>query len=183
MRLDFTPLPMTELRSRPGEILDRVVDHGEAFVIERNGRRQACLVPISVFLPDVSPARIAQELDALQQAGEVANTTITDNKEVAIRIKHEHGDKTYVIAITLPHNYPNACPRVYVDSVDEDAPHRFADGALCIFGVMSSWNPGKNTARDALDNARRWIGRYETWRHTGEWPLLGVGDGRQKQTV
>jgi prevent-host-death family protein len=183
MRLDFTPLPMTELRSRPGEILDRVVDGGEAFVIERNGRRQACLVPISVFLPDVSPARIAQELDELQRAGEVANTTITDNKEVAIRIKHEHGDAQYAILITLPHNYPNTCPRVYVDSVVENAPHRFADGALCIFGVMSSWNPGKNTALDALDSARRWIGRYEYWRQTGHWPYLGAGDGRQKQTV
>ena len=183
MKLDFIPLAMTELRSRPGEILDRVVDGGEAFVIERNGRRQACLVPISVFLPDVSPARIAQELDELQRAGEVANMTITDNKEVAIRIQHEHGDTIYRIAITLPHTYPNACPRVYVDSIDEGAPHRFADGALCIFGVMSSWNPGKNTARDALDNARRWIGRYETWRHTGHWPLLETGDGRQKQVI
>jgi prevent-host-death family protein len=183
MRLDFTPLPMTELRSRPGEILDRVVDGGEAFVIERNGRRQACLVPISVFLPDVSPARIAQELDQLQSAGEVANTTINDKKEVAIRIRHEQGDTIYGIVITLPHNYPNACPRVYVDSVEDGAPHRFADGALCIFGVMSSWNPAKHTARDALENARRWIGRYESWRRTGHWPHLGTGDGRQKQIV
>jgi prevent-host-death family protein len=174
---------MTELRSRPGEILDRVVDGGEAFVIERNGRRQACLVPISVFLPDVSPARIALELDELQRAGEVANTTITDDKEVAIRIRHEHGDTIYGILITLPHNYPNVCPRVYVDSLEDTAPHRFADGALCIFGVMSSWNPGKNTARDALENARRWIGRYETWRRTGQWPYLGTDNGQQKQVV
>jgi len=183
MTLDFTPLPMTELRSRPGEILDRVVEGGEAFVIERNGRRQACLVPISVFLPDISPARIAHELDELLRAGEVANTTITDNKEVAIRIKHEHGDVIYTVQITLPHNYPNACPRVYVDAVDERAPHRFTDGALCIFGVMSTWNPGKNTACDALDYARRWIGRYETWKRTGQWPHLGTHDGQQKQIV
>lgn len=183
MRLDFTPLPMTELRSRPGEILDRVVDAGESFVIERNGRRQACLVPISVFLPDVSPARIAHELDELEKAGEVANTTITRDREVAIRVKHAQGDASYAILITLPHSYPNACPRVYVDSVDGNAPHRFADGALCIFGVMSSWNPAKHTACDALNSARRWLNRYESWRHTGLWPHLGVGDGPAKQTV
>jgi len=177
MKLDFTTLPMTELRSRPGEILDRVVENGEAFVVERNGRRQACLVPLTVFLPDVSPARIALELDELQRAGEIASTTINDEKEIAIRIRHEHGDTIYAITIILPHNYPNACPRVYVDSVDESAPHRFSDGALCIFGVMSSWNPAKHTARDALDHARRWIGRYETWRRIGRWPQLGVDDG------
>src|SRR6266704_443150 len=70
MTIDFTPLPMTDLRSRPGEILDRVIDNGESFVIERNGRQRACLVPLSVFLPDVSPARIANELKELEKAGE-----------------------------------------------------------------------------------------------------------------
>ena len=46
MLLDFGLLSMTELRNRPGEILDRVVDSGEAFIIERNGSRKACLVPL-----------------------------------------------------------------------------------------------------------------------------------------
>jgi prevent-host-death family protein len=183
MRLDFTPLSMTELRTRPGEILDRVADDGESFLIERNGRQRACLVPISVFLPDISPARIARELDELEKAGEMTHTTITGEKEVAIRVAHASGGNAYSIIITLPHNYPNACPRIYVSEVDERAPHRFEDGALCIFGVTSSWNPGKHTARDALDSARDWLGRYEAWRHTGSWPN-GVGDyGRQKQTL
>jgi prevent-host-death family protein len=177
MRLDFIPLSMTELRTRPGEILDRVADDGESFVIERNGRQRACLVPISVFLPDISPARIARELEELEKAGEVTYTTITGKKEVAIRVHHSNGDNTYSIVITLPHNYPNACPRVYVTDVDQDAPHRFADGALCIFGVMSFWNPGKHTARDALDNARHWLSGYESWQRTGSWPQIGISDG------
>ncbi len=175
MRIDFTPISMTELRTRPGEILDRVSEDGEAFVIERNGRQHACLVPISVFLPDISPARIARELDELEKAGEVTNTTLTRENEVAIRVKDSRCGHAYSIIIALPHNYPNACPRVYVSDVDQRAPHRFADGALCIFGVMSSWNPGKHTARDALDHARHWLGRYESWRHTGYWPQNGNG--------
>lgn len=178
MRLDFTPLSMTELRTRPGEILDRVSEDGEAFVIERNGRQHACLVPISVFLPDISPARIAREIEELKNAGEVTCTTITEEKEVAIRVDRSRGDNAYSIIVTLPHHYPNACPRVYVPDVDQDAPHRFADGALCIFGVMSSWNPGKHTARDALDHARHWLKRYESWRHTGSWPQTGTSDAR-----
>jgi len=176
MILDFTTLSMTDLRNRPGEILDRVVEKGETFVIERNGRQQACLVPLSVFLPDVAPARIAAELGELEKAGEHALTTITSEKEVAIHVRSPQ-DGARTITILLPQNYPNTCPRVYVDPIDATAPRRFSDGALCLFGVMSSWNPAKNTARDALDNARRWLARYEIWRTEGEWPRIGVPNG------
>ena len=65
MPLDFSLLSMTELRTRPGEILDRVADEGEAFIIERSGQRKACLVPLSVLLPDIPPARIADEIQLL----------------------------------------------------------------------------------------------------------------------
>ena len=51
MPLEFKSLPMMTLRSSPGEILDRVSRHGEAFVIERSGQQLACLVPIANFPP------------------------------------------------------------------------------------------------------------------------------------
>lgn len=178
MTIDFTPLPMTELRTHPGEILDRVANGGESFVIERNGRQKACLVPLSVFLPDISPARIAQELDELEKVGEPSCTTVTAEREVAIKFRHGVDDAPYDITILLPHNYPNACPRVYADPVTADAPHRFSDGALCIFGVMSAWNPGKHTARDALNNARLWLRHYEVWRKIGTWPKAEMADAR-----
>src|SRR3954452_18836769 len=82
---DFRPLSMTELRTRPGEILDRVADRGEAFIIERGGHQKACLVPLSVFLPDVSPSRIAFELQELSDNGEEPRTTFTEEREVAFR--------------------------------------------------------------------------------------------------
>ncbi len=170
MAIDFIPLPMTELRTRPGEILDRVSDDGVAFVIERNGRQKACLVPLSLFLPDVSPARIARELDELEGAGEAPRTTITDAREIAIRFENMVAGDVFEITVVLPHTYPNACPRVYATPIDSGAPHRFADGALCIFGSMSSWNPGRHSARVALDNARRWLDLYDGWRSSGEWP-------------
>lgn len=44
MPLDFKPLSMMKLRSAPGEVLDRVAQKGEAFVVERNGEQMACLV-------------------------------------------------------------------------------------------------------------------------------------------
>lgn len=170
MAIDFTTLPMTELRNRPGEILDRVANGGESFVIERNGHQKACLVPLSVFLPDISSARIAREIEELEKAGESSRTTVTPEREIAFAFRRDDQRNVYDITIVLPHGYPNVCPRVYVDPVDSTSPHRFADGALCIFGVMSSWNPGKHTALSALHNARRWLQHYEVWRRDGAWP-------------
>lgn len=178
MTIDFTPLPMTELRTRPGEILDRVATGGESFVIERNGRQKACLVPLSVFLPDISPARIADELEELEKAGESSRTTVTPEWEIAFKFRHDVDRDPYEITIVLPHGYPNACPRVYAGPVDARAPHRFSDGALCIFGVMSSWNPGKHTAYVALKHARQWLKHYESWRKNGEWPKPETADVR-----
>src|SRR5688572_16127183 len=85
MPLEFGILSMTELRNRPGEILDRVADSGEAFIVERNGSRKACLVPLSVFFPDVSPARIGEEIEELEKHGEEPRTTITEKRELAFR--------------------------------------------------------------------------------------------------
>lgn len=170
MAINFTPLSMTELRTGPGEVLDRVAGNGECFVIERNGRQKACLVPLSVFLPDISPARIADELEGLEKTGESPRTTVTAEREIAFKFLHDVDRDSHDITIVLPHGYPNVCPRVYADNVDSDAPHRFLDGALCIFGVMSSWNPGKHTTCDAVNNARQWLRHYEIWRKSGEWP-------------
>ena len=177
MHINFSVLPMTELRTRPGEILDRVADHGEAFLIERNGQRKACLVPLGVFLPDIAPERIADEIQELEKNGEQPRTTVTQEREIAFLFPRIDKRDAYDITIVLPHTYPNACPKIFVDDLDSGAPHRWADGALCVFGVMSSWNPGKHTAAFALELARRWILRYESWKKTGEWPNPERSDG------
>jgi prevent-host-death family protein len=171
MPLDFDLLSMTELRNRPGEILDRVADKGEAFIIERNGQRRACLVPLSVFFPDVPPTRIADEIKALEEHGEEPRTTITEARELAFRFPVKVNQESPVeLTIVLPHGYPNSCPRVYANLVNEDAPHRWRDGALCLYGVMSGWNPGKHTVFSTLTLARRWLRHYDTWHQTGQWP-------------
>lgn len=170
MPIDFCLLSMTELRTRPGEILDRVAD-GEAFIIERSGQRKACLVPLSVFLPDISPTRIAEEIQQLVGEGEESSTTFTNDRELAFRFPYKLADgKSVEVAIVLPHGYPHNCPRVYANAIAEDAPHRWADGALCLYGVMSGWNPGKHTVCSTLKLARRWLHKYDTWRSVGKWP-------------
>ncbi len=171
MPLDFGLLSMTELRNRPGEILDRVADGGEAFIVERSGKRKACLVPLSVFFPDVSPARIAGEILELVERGEEPRASITKDREFMFRFTTKlAGEIPIELTIVLPNRYPNTCPRVFASSIREDAPHRWRDGALCIYGVMTGWNPGTHTVFSTLELARRWLRHYETWHETGQWP-------------
>lgn len=170
MPLDFELLSMTELRNRPGEILDRVADGAAAFIIERNGKRKACLVPLSFFFPDVSPSRIADEIKELENHGEEPRAAITKDRELEFRFPVKLADQDPVeIKVVLPHGYPHSCPRVYASPVNENAPHRWRDGALCLYGVMSAWNPGKHTVFSTLGLAKKWLERYQAWHKTGEW--------------
>ena len=174
MRIDFALLPMTELRNAPGEILDRVAEQGQAFVIERNGKQKACLVPMSVFFPDIAPARIADELDQLQRAGEEPRVAFTDQRELSLTFTEQTAvDPPIKLHILLPHGYPNACPRIFAEGVDSNAPHRWTDGALCLYGVMTSWNPGKHTVLSTLKLARLWVSHYRSWKQLGHWPTTG----------
>ena len=94
---------MMELRRSPGEVLDRVARDGEVFVIERNGQPKACLVPVSFLLPDVSPDRITQELNKLNQKDENYKLTINDNKELEINCQETAAGEKVLLSIVLPH--------------------------------------------------------------------------------
>jgi prevent-host-death family protein len=177
MPVEFSLLSMTELRNGPGEILDRVADKGEAFIIERNGQRKACLVPLSMFFPDISPSRVASELEELVRHDEEPRTTVTSDREIVFRFRGDSELETALwVNIVLPHGYPNRCPRVHIDGLADKAPHRWADGTLCLYGVMSAWNPGKHTVHYTLTLARRWLENYSTWKATGRWPETGSRD-------
>jgi len=174
MPLHFSLLSMTELRSKPGEIFDRVADDGEAFIIEKGGRRKACLVPLSVFFPDVAPTRIADEIDELQKHGEITRVEITEERELALRFTCAMRDERVVeVRIVLPHGYPSTPPRVYAELDETRVPHRWDDGALCLYGVMSGWNPGRHTTLSTLRLTREWLDRYAIWRTAGTWPRIG----------
>jgi len=174
MPLNFRLLSMTELRSKPGEIFDRVAEGGEAFIIAQGERRKACLVPMSVFFPDVAPARIADEIAELQKHGEMTRLEITEERELALRFSCAIPGKDDVdVRIVLPHGYPSVPPRVYADLEDGRIPHRWQDGALCLYGVLSGWNPGRHNALTTLNLTREWLERYSAWRRLGAWPRSG----------
>ena len=176
MSIDFQPLSMMELRSRPGEVLDEVAKHGRAFIIERTGQQKACLVPISFFLPDIQPSRIAKEFDSLSEKEEEFSISITPKRKIKFlfseTVKGE--PKPIKLCIILPHGYPHKPPIVKEESKEESitqgAPHRWKDGSLCIYGAMDTWNPGKHDIAHTLNLCRRWFTNYAEWRDTGEWP-------------
>lgn len=170
MKVDFKTLKMMDLRSSPGEVLDRVARDGEVFVIERNGQPKACLVPVSFLLPDISPDRIVKELNKLDSKDENYKLTITDNKEIEISSVERAAGENVVVSIVLPHGYPNAAPRIYAANVAPNAPKRWPDGSLSIFGATAVWNVKTHDASHALNLARVWLKHYATWRKTGEWP-------------
>jgi prevent-host-death family protein len=170
LKIDFKTLTMMELRSSPGEVLDRVARDGEVFVVERNGQPKACLVPVSFLLPDVSPDRIIQELNKLNEKKEDYKLTINENKELEISCQEQVAGENVLVSIVLPHGYPLAAPRIYALQIPENTPKRWPDGSLSIFGATTTWNVKSHDVPHALGLARIWLRQFAKWRKTGEWP-------------
>jgi ubiquitin-protein ligase len=160
---------MMELRSAPGEALDRVAQKGESFIIERNGQQMACLVPLSAFMPDIQPARLVREFERLQSEDEKQTVSITDDRELSLHFRGEGPDGNLTLTILLPHGYPSAAPKVSAAPLPDNCPHRWQDGNLCIFGATELWNPGGHDVVHVLKKARSWLAHFGKWRKTGEW--------------
>ena len=75
-------------------------------------QQKACLVPISVFLPDISPNRISQEFDSLAAENELFRVSITENREIQLVLTEPAEGKDIQLYIRLPHGYPNKSPVV-----------------------------------------------------------------------
>src|SRR5216683_2846770 len=102
MPIDFKPLSMMQLRSAPGEVLDRVAQKGEAFVVERNGEQMACLVPLSVFMPDIQPKRLAREFEQLHAHNEQHSASISDNRELQLHFRRQGPEEDMTLTIRVP---------------------------------------------------------------------------------
>src|SRR5262245_56462451 len=115
MPIEFERIAMTDLRARPGEIVDRVSETGSAYVVERKGHPLACIVPVALFLPDVPQARLDSDYAELYEAfadpsdpKEGPRVTLTEKRELEFRIPYTHADGTQsVIRMTVPHGYPH----------------------------------------------------------------------------
>lgn len=170
MKIDFKTLSMMDLRSSPGDVLDRVARDGDVFIVERNGQPKACLVPVSFLLPDIAPERITKELDRLNDKNENYKLTINEEKELEISCLESAGGESIVLTIVMPHGYPDAAPRIYAEQLAADSPKRWPDGSLAIFGAMTLWNAKTHDVSFTLGLGRTWLKQYSKWRKTGQWP-------------
>ncbi len=165
---------MMALRSSPGEVLDRVSREGAAYLIERNGQQKACLVPISSFLPDIQKSRVTAELDRLKDSNEQFRVAISSEREMQFLFREYSGEIRIEVTVTLPHGYPNSAPVVTADPIEENCPHCWPNGALCIYGAVAVWNPGRHDVMHAVALFRRWIQHYAVWQRTNVWPPEGT---------
>lgn len=170
--VEFKPLSMMTLRSSPGEVIDSVARDGETYIIERNGRQLACLLPVSVFLPDIDQKRIEKDRNELAISYPGYTNGVSQDKELYFKVTQEE----FSIKIVIPNGYPSNCPKVYVDGIEDSCPHRWKDGSLCIFGVMESWNPGKKSLLDVLELTHKWLASYKQWKSSGKWQSDDNGD-------
>jgi len=161
---------MMDLRSSPGEVLDRVARDGDVFIVERNGQPKACLVPVSFLLPDISPERITKELAKLNEKNEKFKLTINDKKELEISCLESSGGDTVILTVVMPHGYPATAPRIYATQLADDVPNLWPDKSLAIFGSMAVWNSKTNDVLVAFGLGRTWLRHYTKWRKTGQWP-------------
>lgn len=161
---------MSDLRARPGEMVDQVLREGQVFLIERKGKPLACLAPVEDFMPAIPSERWQRELAALHDAEELYSVAISEAREIVVRVPELPGEQGIQIEIVLPHGYPNLPPVVRATPIDDSAPHRFPDGSLCVFGMMTRWNPGADSAVSAIAVARQWLSNYHEWRRLGKWP-------------
>lgn len=170
MKIDFKTLSMMELRSTPGEVLDKVARDGDVFIVERNGQPKACLVPVAFLLPDIAPDRITKELAKLNERTESFKLTINESKELEVSCLESASGEKIILTVIMPHGYPDTAPRVYANNMPQDTPHRWPDGSLAIFGTMAAWNAKTHDVPHALSLGRLWLKQYSKWRKSGEWP-------------
>lgn len=77
----------------------------------------------------------------------------------------------YTLLIKFPSSYPNSAPNVFIrqPSIKSDAPHRYRAGNICYIHP-TMWNPGRHGLAFVISRAAKWLGKYEVWCHTRDWP-------------
>ena len=171
MKIDFKTLKMMELRSSPGEVLDRVARDGEVFVVERNGQPKGLSRPgfLSAAGHPARPHRQGaeqarrqeRELQAHHQRQQGTGDQLPRDGRWRER-RHQHRPAPWLSEFRAAH----LCHAGRVRTPRSDGrTARCRSSARRRHGTSRRMTPSH-----ALSLARVWLKHYAKWRKTGEWP-------------
>jgi hypothetical protein len=119
---------------------------------------------------DQDPRRLAQEVE-LMGAHTRADLLRLGGGRLAWheRLRSTTTGRSYELLVQYPDRFPFEVPRALIVSpAVEGAPHRYGDGALCLW---HSPVPIKTTALTTRNRAVLWFLAYEIWTASGDWVL------------
>lgn len=85
------------------------------------------------------------------------------------RLKPTDDSRIFVVTVKYSHG---SHPKVYVNSpsIDEEAPHTYRDGSLCLFHpCMFYWHDGLRISSYIIPWVAYWLYFYEKWLELGVW--------------
>ena len=117
-------------------------------------------------------ARINSEIEAAQSYFPRLESHPTEGGSLRVHCALQtRPGQIYLLQVEFPNTYPNSAPTVFVrrPSIDGKAPHRYRAGNLCYIHP-TMWNPGRHDLTFVVSRSAKWLGKYEVWRRTGDWP-------------
>lgn len=86
----------------------------------------------------------------------------------------------FVLAVDYPDAFPHEAPKAFIVSPSvEGAPHRLADGSLCLWPNPLAGDGVKTTAIAVRNRAVVWFLAYEVWLATGKWSAPQHGGAQE----
>lgn len=122
--------------------------------------------------PRMDLMRVRREVeDAKQRFAFVECQATTDGSLFVLAALQTTQNQIYTLSISFPDSYPYSMPSVFVrkPALSPIAPHRYPDGHICYLHPRM-WNPGRHDLKFAIARAAKWLGKYEVWLTSRNWP-------------
>ena len=120
-------------------------------------------------------ARVRGDIAAAQQYFEYVEGRATAAGGLMVLVALQSSRRFYTLGVSFPESYPNAMPEVHVRKPSLlSSPHRYPNDRICYLHPHM-WNPGRHNLTFVIQRAAKWLGKYEVYRQTGEWPGAELG--------
>ena len=115
-----------------------------------------------------NPERFRREVELMKEYSRARLVKAGSELVWCERLRGVSG-RHYDIAISYPARFPIARPEAFIVSPElRNVPHRFSNGALCLFDDPFAPDP-RTSAAVVRNRTVAWILCFEVWQHTSEW--------------